>query len=350
MNSKRACIYAEQLIDKYSLDLSGLKLMTEAASGAYLYNPMIGLLAGAESVMVCCRDSKYGRAVDIYSRIKDAYNEVGLNANLHIVDTLSYDAIRNADIVTNSGHLRPINRQFIAAMKPGAVIPLMWEPWELREGEVDIQAAKHKGVLIMGTNEHEKPCDMRPYSSLTALNLLMQHSAPIVDDHILVIGNQGTLAIAIERDFKRSGFNCRRLNTHSTHSECLDAVNWATYILVAEHSDKQLLIGGGGVIDASTLRAAGISAVGVIAGVVDKEALEERGISVFPEHVAEPGYMSYLPSVLGPYPVMDLFTAGLKVGEAMARARKRGLNPRNAAADAARKSPAMDLEGNLAWI
>ena len=60
--------------------------------------------------------------------------------------------------------------------------------------------------------------------------------------------------------------------------------------------------------------------------------------------------MSFQPSELGPYPVMDLFSAGLKVGEAMSLARTKGLSLVDSAAYTLKNSPAMDLDRELAWI
>ena len=78
----------------------------------------------------------------------------------------------------------------------------MWEPWEIRKSEIDLVKAKENNILVMGTNEHEIPCDMRPYGLLTALHLMMNHNASIVDDRILLIGSQETLAVPIEKGLK----------------------------------------------------------------------------------------------------------------------------------------------------
>ena len=52
------------------------------------------------------------------------------------------------------------------------------------EGEIDLLKAKERDILIMGTNEHAAPCDMRSYGLLTALHLMMEHKVSIVDDRI----------------------------------------------------------------------------------------------------------------------------------------------------------------------
>ena len=51
--------------------------------------------------------------------------------------------LEDADIVTNSGHLRPLDEEAVGRMKPGAAIPLMYEAWELRPDDVD---SSHAGA------------------------------------------------------------------------------------------------------------------------------------------------------------------------------------------------------------
>jgi hypothetical protein len=351
MNGCRARTFCEQLVRKYHIDLHpDLVVLTEVASGSYLYNPMIALIARAKKVLVFCRDSRYGKKEDVISDMREEYRRAGLDQELVVCNDLTEEVISEADIITNSGHLRPFDDKFIRQMKATAVLPLMWEPWEIREGEIDLESTRKHEVLVLGTNEHKPPCDMAIYCPLTALNLMMQHQAAICDDNILIIGGQNTLADAIYKSFSCLGLNCRQIKTSAPVEEIDASIHWATYIIVAEHEDKRMLIGPCGLIDPNALTATGIYGVGVIAGQVDRDTIEANGISVYPDIIAPPGYMSYLPSELGPYAVMDLFAGGLKVGEAMARARLQGLSPRKAAIYAMQKSPAMDLEENIALV
>ena len=350
INGARAVKFARRLIDKYQLDCTGLTILTEAASGAYLYNPLIALMAGAHRVITYCRDSHYGRADEVREAMEATYVEVGLQDAYEFRVALTRQDLADADIVTNSGHLRPFDANFLEGLKDTAVIPLMWEPWELRPGEIDIDVAKRRGILILGTNEHEAPCDLRPYSFLTALHIAMTHKASIADDRVLVIGEQFTLALPIEEGFHRIGVACRRLSPGASQQEAEEAARWATYIVVAEHADHRRLIGSGGLVETQVLVESGTTGVGVLSGSVDRDDLEAQGISVYPSTIAPAGYMSYMPSELGPYPVMELFAAGIKVGQTMARARLRGLSVSEAAKYSLENSPAMDLEGDMAWI
>lgn len=340
---------ANRLVSKYHLDLSGLVVLTEAANGSYILNPMVAMVAGAANVITYCRDSRYASTQEVEVSMRAVYDAAGFSERWEFRTSLSDGDIAAADIVTNSGHLRPFDAAFLNRMKPTAVLPLMWEPWEWRPGEIDIDVAQKRGILIMGTNEHDAPCDMRSYSFLTALHLAMSHKAPLVSDRILIIGNQSSLALPIEDGFQRLGIACRRIAPNCSPAEASQDVLWATYIIVAEHADHRLLVGPSGLIDTQQLVAANTTGVGVVSGRVDRDHLEAHGISVYPEHMAPPGFMSYMPSELGPYPVMDLFAAGIKVGQEMARARLSGMTCSEAARHALQSSPAMDLEGDMAW-
>ena len=61
--------------------------------------------------------------------------------------------LEDVDILTNTGFLRPINKKLIKALTPKCVIPLMWEPWEFRPEEIDIDACVERGIKVYGTNE-----------------------------------------------------------------------------------------------------------------------------------------------------------------------------------------------------
>ena len=62
-----------------------------------------------------------------------------------------------------------------------------------------------------------------------------------------------------------------------------------------------------------------------VAGNVDRAELEAVGVLVRPSRFARPGHMSVATDYLGPRPLTDLHSAGLKVGELAAKARQQGL-------------------------
>ena len=68
-----------------------------------------------------------------------------------------------ADIITNSGFLRPFTKNKIEKMNSKAVLCLMWETWEFREGEIDIEICRNRDIPIIGTNENFEGANMYEY-------------------------------------------------------------------------------------------------------------------------------------------------------------------------------------------
>ena len=90
--------------------------------------------------------------------------------------------------------------------------------------------------------------------------------------------------------------------------------------------------------------------VGVFAGNVNAEALRKKKIVCIPKKLAPPKYCSYQFYHLGTLPVIELYAAGLKVGQEMAFARKQGWSTRKSVEHAMANSAAMDFQGELSWI
>ena len=352
MKPSQAKYYAQRLVEKYDVDCSGLTILTEAASGAYFYNPLIPIIANANKVITFCRPSHYGSVEDIRTKMFEAYGSLGLGEKFEFITKLEASVLEQVDLITNSGHLRPFGANFIKSLRDTAVISLMWEPWEMREGEIDLVAARKKGILIMGTNEHDPPCDMRPYSFLAALRLLMDLKVSIAEDNLLIMGDQRTLALAIADGFRKQGYATKSMTLEMAENQNLleESLDWASVILIAEHADKRLLLGREGIIRSEQVIAGKVASVGLISGLIETDDLLEANIAVLPKKAVPQGYMAYSPSELGCFPVMNLFSAGVKVGQAMVRARLGGHGLKKSAEIALESSPALDLEGEWSWI
>ena len=60
VNPLRTVSVIDRMIDSLQLDLKGLTVLTEAASGAYAWTPLIAARAGAAHVIAMARDSAWG--------------------------------------------------------------------------------------------------------------------------------------------------------------------------------------------------------------------------------------------------------------------------------------------------
>ena len=98
--------------------------------------------------------------------------------------------------------------------------------------------------------------------------------------------------------------------------------------MIAEHHHRHLLFGDEGDLSAEELHhlRSDLTVIHICGG-ADRTSLEAKGVRCYPETFSPAGYMSVATDYLGPKPLIDLHTAGLKIGETMARARARGLSP-----------------------
>lgn len=343
--------YVMERLTAIGLDLSGKTVLTEAATGAYRYNAHIPMLAGAKHVIAFAKAGPFGSLYDVRQEFQSAQDVLRMGVSAKVVDDLDDIPLADVDIVTNSGHLRPFTEQFFSRLKTTAVLSLMWEPWELRSEEIDLAAAKDHGILVMGTNESHPKARMNEYPFLMVVQMLLLNARPIVNSRVLVIGDNHYLAPTVVKSAQRVGLNFRLIGTRCSRTEMVEHISWATDLIVAEHEYGGAIIGApGSLIDEEMLAQNTLEFVGVISGKVDLSLLARRGLQFFPSYNAGARRMSVLPSILGPYPVIDLFCGGLAVGEAMSAARASGVRLETAALQAARETGglAMPLDGTAA--
>jgi hypothetical protein len=348
---------AAELIERLDLDLSGLVVLTEAASGPYLATPLTAALAGAERVLAVTGDSEYATGEEVAEATRRAAEEWDVAERLEIRTGRQPGWFGEADVVTNSGFVRPIDADAVGAMKPTAVIPLMWETWEYRPGDLDLESCRERGILVLGTCESRPPCDMRPYSGELALRLLGELGIEPEGAAVVLLGGHETTGMAMNDALTEAGASVAWFAEEEAASPYAELArvlerNAPDYdaLLVAEHEHPIRLIAPDGLVSASALAAWNPKLrIGVFAGNVDGDELRTSGLRFLPERIKPFGHESYETHRLGPRPVLELYAAGLRVGEAMARARLRGAEPAEAAREALSDSPAMDFDAELAW-
>jgi hypothetical protein len=345
-----------ELIAHFGLNLDGLNVYTEAASGHYAYCPVLAALAGAKHVTAQVNDSRFGLAREIIEKTYQLAKVYGVAEKIECIDRRSHDQLAQADIVTNSGHVRPIDRDLINVLKKTAVIPLMWETWEFRQQDFDLASCKESGILTLGTNEQSFQCDMRPFIALTALKLLLTQGYD--GGKILLIGNSPLPALPVFDHIKRLGIDVvwasddpdAQISYKKIANHFSAFGQDYSHLLVAEHKNPCLLLGQNGLLTGSKLREInpGLRIV-VMCGNVDLENLILNNMFIFPKVIQPFGTISYQPYELGPRPVLTLYAAGLKIGEQMTRARLEGNPPNLAAALVLKEGLACDYMGENSW-
>jgi hypothetical protein len=331
INRERCLRLIHQAIETFGLDLSDLIVLTEAATGYYVLTPLIAALAGAGHVYALTRDSRYGSAAAVRECTLSLAAEWQVAGHLTVLSSRRDERVGWADVVTNLGFVRPLDRAFLARLKPTAAIPLMYETWEYRPEDLDLDACRQLGIPVLGTNERHKDLQFFRYVGLLALKLLSELEIEVFRSRVVVLGggefgDQVTAALqAVGAEVTQVCVEGRELfrdlRTRQALTTC-DAV------VVAEHRSREMLIAPGGCVAAAQLRQfnPGIC-VAHIAGGVDPGSLEAAGIPYRPRRLASVGHMSVTTDYLGPRPLIDLHTAGLVVGQHLARARLGGALP-----------------------
>lgn len=299
-------------IERCGLNLAGNIVLTEAASGAYVVTPILAALAGAEHVYAITRTTRYGSADDIKDETLTLARRVGVDSRIEIIAHISYEHVSEADIITNSGHVRPLDNEMIGWMKPTAVIPLMYETWELRPSDVDIEACRKRGIAVAGTNERHPAIDVFSFLGPMAIKQLLDAGVAVYASRILLLCDN-LFSSYIERGLVGCGAYV------DARQRLVDAPSDADYdaILVAlQPSSSPVLT----VTEAQTIADSMPEAIVVqFWGDIEREPFYAADITLWPPQAPPQGHMGILPSAIGPDPVVRLQSGGLKVAEVLIR-------------------------------
>jgi hypothetical protein len=317
LNSRRMVNLMRAAVERCHLDLRGMVVITEAATGAYVVTPVLAAMAGASRVYAATRNTRHGTVAEATAATVELARAAECADRIEIVGELTSRMIEEADIVTNSGHVRPINARFVARMKPSAVIPLMYEAWELRPADLDLAACRAHGIRVAGTNERIAAVDVFSYLGVMAAKLLLDAGVAVYGSRVLVLCDN-PFAPYIERGLLGAGATVE-LAASVDEARVTSAVD---AVLVALRPQE------GPVIDAAAAATIATRWPGAVLaqywGDVDRGALRATGLPVWPDAAPCAGHMAILPSAIGPEPIVRLQSGGLKVGEVLLRAGRSG--------------------------
>lgn len=305
-------------IDDLTLNLNGLNIFTEAASGNYVVTPLIAALAGAERVYAIATDSDYGKADEIREQTLSLAEFFNSKGKIEVITEKNPDIINEVDIVTNLGFVRPIDEKFISSMNSRAVISLMCETWEVRKEDVDIEACKKKGILVLGTNEDATNLKVFDFVGPLCLRMLFDTGIEVYNSNLLVISDDkfgGRIGSVLDKN----GANVQ-MATVKTCS--MDRVKFDRLdaIIVADYTHSDTIIGGDGVLSAEIIKDKYPETTVIqFAGKVNLDELKSHNIEYYPSYYVGSYKMARTFGYLGVRPVIDLHAAGLRVGEIMAR-------------------------------
>jgi len=250
-NHPRAKKLIAETIDRLELSLAGLHIFTEAASNNFVVTPIIAAMAGAESVAAIARDSAYGSFKQIREETLQLAEYCGISSRLEVVSHKEQALLDRADIVTNLGFVRPLDADTIAMIKPGAVIPLMFEKWESRPGEIDLELCRRKNISVVATNEDQSLVNVFNYMGSLALKMVLDGAIELYKSRLAVIGRD-KFAKAVHSLLSAMGLHIEHFSSLNGVMEramlgSLDA------LIIADYVSQELIIGAGGQIEAEEL-------------------------------------------------------------------------------------------------
>lgn len=342
MNPNRARRLIEQSIEMLNLDLSGLTVFTEAASNNYIFTPVIAAMAGAR-VYAITSDSHYGAAKEIKEHTYDFAEFCGVKDRIEIFFEKRKEIINQANIVTNLGFVRPVDRNFVEMMNERAVVPYMCEAWEYREGDIDIGACESKNIPVMATDEDHPVLKVFDFCGNLCIKILFELEVEVYKSKIVIVGRD-KFGRVIERYLKAAGAEVYLVESLKSEANRMYLAD-SDALIVADYRDNAIFVGAENA-QISAKELVGLSkkvSVVQFAGDVDVGELDRYGILHYPLKRTGRLRMGMTFADLGPRPVIDLHCAGLKVGEVMARARLHGKSMEETKILALKHSPAVRL-------
>jgi hypothetical protein len=317
-------------VQALNLDLKGKTVLTEAASGAYVVTPILAALAGAK-VYAFTRTTRYGTTEEIFANTKKVVETyTGRPLDITFIDKITKDIVAQADIITNSGHLRPLNEEMLKNAKDTAVIPLMYEAWEWREADMDIRYIRKRGFKLGATNERHPEVDVFNYLGDMAVKQIFDAGLnPYKNKFILLCNNDFGPYIAkvvskmcdglavIDKDENKDKYNFANVEWIGgfPNVSVPEKYKDAEAIIFTAYPFDQSWIGDATPIQVKSLKDQMVDPFILrYCGDIDEEAVNKEGVRFFPAHVHS-GHMGILPSAIGNDPIIRLQAGGLKAGE-----------------------------------
>lgn len=301
----------EQRIDILGLDLTGMEVVTEAATGAYASTATIAALAGA-TVHACARDThSHGSASDAIAATRELARLAGVEERVSFSLGVPAEILARCDILTNSGRIRPIVRDMVELLPKSSVIALMFEAWEFRGTDIDRAACRERGIRIAAVNERHVDVGVFSFLGPLCVRLLLDAEMTVFGKRIAVLCDNPfadfLLDGLVDEGAKAALFESP---LHLTPSP------WDAVVLALLPQDNPL---GRGQLEL-VARKAPDALFAQFWGDMDRGAATELGLRICPSAEPGRGHMGILLNRLGHEPIVRLQAGSLKAAEIVRRA------------------------------
>jgi hypothetical protein len=301
-----------RVIEEMRLDLTGSVVLTEAATGPYVVTPVLAAMAGAAEVVAVTRASRFGSVADVIEQTVSLAAAADVEGRITVTDEPVAAHAGRADIVTNSGHVRPIDEHLVQLLRPSAVVPLMFETWEIQAGrfDVDLPALQRRGIAWAGTNERHPTVDVFSHLGTMAIRLLTDARYAVHGARVVVLCDNPFAPYLVEG---LSGVGASPYIAASL-DDVPEAFDPDVVLVALRPRDGSVL----STTDAARVRHQWPETlVAQFWGDLDRDELRRLGLRYWPVTAPVSGHMAVLPSDIGPEPVVRLQAGGLKVGSVL---------------------------------
>jgi hypothetical protein len=313
----RAVRLITDAIDRLDLSLEGLRVLTEVGTNNYLYTPIIAALAGAEQVYAWTADTSYGKGSDTIRLCQALASKLNVLNRIEFINNERIaDHIRMSNIITNSGFLRPIDSDFLKYVDPtNCVLPLMYEAWEWREADVDLDACRRAGIRVAGTWENHPALRIFDATGPLAVKLAMGAGFEVYRNNIAVWSSDDFGAVAANT-YRQMGAESVVQTTEKI--ELSHILSELDFVYFCDYGEKLPLVGRNGIIELAQIRERN-PGLGIIHlfGELEYDVLASNGLRVYPPKTGIPHFMTETLAHLGIEPLLNLVVAGFKVGQSL---------------------------------
>jgi hypothetical protein len=310
MDPQRNTHIVNDWVARLGINLRGVRVLTEAATGNFSFGPGLLLRAGAEHVYCWAKDSIYGTAAEATEQVQAALAALGLPSDCVTFALNERPAahVKDADLVLNCGPVRPISAEMLSLRKTRrTVVGLMFDQWELRPDDVDIEACRTYGIGLAGVDEsHES---LRIFPACGALAIKMAHEAGYeIFGNTITVWSDDAFGKVISSAFTSAG--AAEVRMTGKDEELARMAKGSDFVFCAKYNEERSLIGSGGLI--SQLMHTERTNFGLVHlyGAVDTQWARENNIKVAPDKSGHAKRMSRTLDHLGPLYSIGLFAAG----------------------------------------
>ena len=311
--ASRELVKIKQKITELELNLEGFEVLTEIGSGLYGYMPIIPLMAGAERVMAWTRDSKFGKGDDLISECQKRISVLEGSKSIEFhKGYFNEEHLACADLITNSGFLRPLDESKLKFVKDSTVVPLMFEAWEARAEDIDLKYCKSRGIKVSGTNESHKSLNVFQQVGHLAAKMVFEAGYEIYDNKI-AIWSDDDFGQVIKDTFRSLGAD--ELTVTTDFEKLVGLIPSLDFLFISDY-DEIRSYDDPTFFDLGLLRELN-DHFGIVhlLGKIDSIALKKKGFNIYPPEKGVAKYMSRTLSHLGINPFFSLMVGGFKVGE-----------------------------------